>query len=410
VPFQNSVVHIPLPEIYDTSGQLIYATGDSKDVPGNTQMDILRFERDLAALSPDHVVRPVSAQAIGPKFGNGYVGTWTAAVERSFSDITASAAYVATVGVSLPRIDFPNAYGGADPTWARYTTFDAAGAANGGLGPIVAMTDRSHSSYNSLQTSVSKNSLRWGLGFQASYTFSKSIDDTSAVLGGFINSSSGTILQASPQDPNNIRGEKAPSTFDINHAFSFSAIQECRLDRVPGADRLGTRFTRGWQLLGMGTMLSGAPFTIFSGIQQTGAGANGADRPDQVGTPILSTSRTVREDYFGLGAENASFFSIPINVPGGTGPNDGRFGMLGRNTFRGPGFHSFDMSVIKNTPVGGSVNPERVVLQFRAEFFNIFNIVNFGLPANIVLGPGFGVINRTAGPSRQIQFSVKLLY
>jgi len=50
------------------------------------------------------------------------------------------------------------------------------------------------------------------------------------------------------------------------------------------------------------------------------------------------------------------------------------------------------------------------VLQFRAELFNIFNEVNFGLPSNIVLGSGFGVISRTAGPSRQIQFSLKLNY
>jgi hypothetical protein len=50
------------------------------------------------------------------------------------------------------------------------------------------------------------------------------------------------------------------------------------------------------------------------------------------------------------------------------------------------------------------------VLQFRAEFFNIFNLVNFGLPANIVSGPGFGQISRTAGTSRQIQFSLKILY
>jgi hypothetical protein len=56
---------------------------------------------------------------------------------------------------------------------------------------------------------------------------------------------------------------------------------------------------------------------------------------------------------------------------------------------------------------GGS---ERAVLQFRAEFFNVFNLVNFGLPSSIVLGPGFGVINRTAGSSRQIQFSLKVMY
>jgi hypothetical protein len=248
------------------------------------------------------------------------------------------------------------------------------------------------------------------LGFQASYTFSKSLDDTSAVLGGFVSGSSGTVLQTSAQNPNDLRSEKGPSTFDVTHAFSFSAIQELPLERASLLRALGTRVSRGWQLLGMASVASGSPFTIYSGIQQTGAGSNGADRPDQIGVPVLSTNRTIREDYFGLGSNNASLFSIPINLPGGTGPNSGRFGALGRNTFRGPAFHNVDLSVIKNTPMGAGANPERVVLQFRAEFFNVFNIVNFGLPANIVLGPGFGLISRTAGPSRQIQLSLKLLY
>jgi hypothetical protein len=97
---------------------------------------------------------------------------------------------------------------------------------------------------------------------------------------------------------------------------------------------------------------------------------------------------------------------VPINVPGGTGPSQGVFGTLGRDTFRGPAFHNLDVSLLKETPLGR----ESVKLQFRAEFFNVFNIVNFGLPANIVTGSGFGVINHTAGTSRQIQFSLKLLY
>ncbi len=50
------------------------------------------------------------------------------------------------------------------------------------------------------------------------------------------------------------------------------------------------------------------------------------------------------------------------------------------------------------------------MLQFRSEFFNIFNIVNMGLPANTIAGSGFGIISRTSGNSRQIQFSLKLLY
>jgi hypothetical protein len=53
---------------------------------------------------------------------------------------------------------------------------------------------------------------------------------------------------------------------------------------------------------------------------------------------------------------------------------------------------------------------ERADVQFRGEFFNIFNVVNMGLPANTIEGSGFGEISKTAGTSRQIQFSLKLIY
>jgi hypothetical protein len=149
---------------------------------------------------------------------------------------------------------------------------------------------------------------------------------------------------------------------------------------------------------------------VYSGIQQTGAGAGGADRPDLVSMPHFSTSRAVRDDYFGLGANNASFFNIPINVPGGTGPNQGVFGTLGRDTFRGPGYHDFDFAMIKDTPFGQRSGAELGTVEFRAEFFNLFNIVNFGLPSNIVRGSGFGMISKTSGTSRQIQFSLKVIY
>jgi hypothetical protein len=149
---------------------------------------------------------------------------------------------------------------------------------------------------------------------------------------------------------------------------------------------------------------------VYSGIQQTGVGAGGTDRPDLVAMPDFSTSRTIREDYFGRGANNSSFFSIPINLAGGTGPNQGYFGTLGRNTFRGPGFRDLDMALIKDTPFGHRGKGELGMVEFRAEFFNIFNIVDFGLPSNTVLGTGFGTISHTAGPSRQIQFSLKLIY
>ena len=152
------------------------------------------------------------------------------------------------------------------------------------------------------------------------------------------------------------------------------------------------------------------------GITPGGAGLGGADRPDLVSMPQVSTSRQVRADYFVQGDDNKSFFFVPISVPGGdtipggTGPHSGRFGTLGRNTFRGPAYHDFDFALIKDTPFGRRGNGEFGTLEFRAEFFNIFNIVNFGLPSNIVNGSGFGIISKTAGTSRQIQFSLKVIY
>jgi hypothetical protein len=220
----------------------------------------------------------------------------------------------------------------------------------------------------------------------------------------------GVILQTLPQDPWNPSAEKGPSTFDVTHVFTVSLIQLLPIDRIGFFRRFGRTLTRGWQFLNITTLMSGPPFTVFSGIQQTGAGAGGTDRPDQVAQPHFSTSRRVREDYFGRGVNNPSLFNIPINIPGGTGPNHGRFGTLGRDSFRGPGFHDFDVALIKDTPFGHRGNAELGTLEFRAEFFNVFNLVNFGLPSNILRGSGFGIISKTAGSSRQIQFSLKLIY
>ncbi len=406
VTFENSVSRFDLPPAYTVDGHPIFGTGNSREVPPNTEMDMQRFEDDLASVTPGHQVRPLNVFGNDRSFRNGYIATYTAGFDRDFGDIKWNTSYVATIGVGLAGMSYPNSYGGADPAFAPFTKFDAVGRVLGGYGPEFLLTNRSHSTFHSLQTGVQKTSTRAGLGFQASYTFSKSLDDVSAVLGGFFSGFSGTLQQTAPQDPWNLRAEKAPSTFDVRHVVSLSLVQELPFDRWWHANAMVRRVTSGWQLFGLATFTSGSPFTIYSGVQQTGVGSNGADRPDQVGRPALSTGRTVREDYFGQGADNASFFSIPINVPGGTGPNHGRFGTLGRDTFRGPAFHNFDVSLVKETPL----LREALKIQFRAEFFNVFNLVNFGLPANIVLGPGFGLINRTAGTSRQIQFSLKLLY
>lgn len=410
VPFLDAVKQFNLPPVYTPAGQLVFKTGRSTDVARNTPIDVLRFEQDLAALTPGQHPNPLNIFGMSKNFANGYIITYSAGLEHSFSSIDVTADYIATMGLKLAGTSYPNSFGGAEPAFAPFTVFDASGNAVGGFGPELMMDSRSHSTFHSLQIGASKTSARAGIGFQANYTLGKALDDSSVALAGYNLGAQGAILQGPPQNPWNPGAEKGPSTFDITQIFEFNLVQSLPFDRVAWLKPLGRKVTEGWQLMNITTLTSGSPFSVFSGVQQTGAGSGGADRPDQVASPVLSTSRAVREDYFGRGANNASFFSIPLNLPGGTGPNHGRFGTLGRDTFRGPGFHDLDFSLIKDTPFGRRGNAEAATLEFRAEVFNAFNVVNFGLPSNIVRGSGFGIINRTSGPSRQIQFSLKLLY
>jgi hypothetical protein len=409
VPFENAVATLQLPPVYTTSGQLAFPTGRTTDVAPNTELDVPRFQTDLSALTPGHQPQPLAVFGTPSDLPNGYIENFTAGIEQKFNDVVVNVAYVGTAGVKLVGAVSPNSYSGASPEFAPFTQFDSGGNIVGGYGPETLVGTPSHSTYHALQVSVSKNSARRGLGFESSYTFSKSLDDSSAVVFSFSGPAS-TVIQALPQNPWNPGADKGPSTFDISQAFSGSVIQLLPLQRVNFLHPLGNKFLAGWQVLNITTLTSGSPFSVYSGIQQTGVGSAGAERPDQIAVPDFSTHRTVREDYFGRGTSNAAFFNIPIGVPGGTGPNQGRFGTLGRNTFRGPGYSDLDMALIKDTTLSRHAGSEPATLEFRAEFFNAFNLVNFGLPSNIVSGSGFGIINHTAGTSRQIQFSLKLLF
>jgi hypothetical protein len=406
--FQLTSAELPHP--YTPGGEDILPSGNTKAIAPNTVMDVDRYEQAVAGLTPGGVVSDLALQGLDSNFGNGTLYTWTAGLERKFGNLTADASYVGTAAERLPRFSYPNAYPGADPAFAPLTKFDSSGNVAGGFGSENMMTATAHSTYHALQTSLSGAVGHGGPGIQASYTWSKSIDDTSAVFGG--TGSTGAVAQASPQNPYDTHPEKGPSAFDVNHGFGVSVAQDLHLESVNFLHAVSKKVTDGWELLSISSISSGSPFTVFSGIQQTGAGSNGVDRPDQIAKPHLSTARQNRQDYFGDGADNAAdFFSIPIHVAGGTGPNQGRFGALGRNTFRGPAFYNFDFALIKDTPFGTRRSgTERVDLQYRAEFFNLFNIVTMGLPANILDGSGFGEISKTAGNSRQIQFSLKLIY
>ena len=391
-----------LPKTYTPQGVDVFASGSSKAVAPNTVMDVNRYEQDMAALTPGHGVSDLTLSAIDRSFDNATLYTWTLGLERKMGNLTADASYVGTAAVKLPQTSYPNAYSGADPAFATHTTFDGAGNVTGGFGTENVITATAHSSYHALQTSLYGTVAHGGPGIQASYTWGKSIDDTSGVI----------VAPVAPQNPYDTHPEKGPSSFDVTNSFGLSVAQDLHLDSEQMLRPIDRKVTGGWELLSISGISSGSPFTVFSGIQQTGAGSGGVDRPDQIAIPHLSTARAVRQDYFGHGASNAAdFFSIPIHVAGGTGPNQGVFGTLGRNTFRGPAFYNYDFALIKSTPFGRRQNgAELVSLQFRGEFFNLFNLVTMGLPADILNGPGFGEISKTAGNSRQIQFSLKLIY
>ena len=409
-----------LPNAYTPQGANIFASGKTTTVAPNTVMDVNRYEQDVAALTPHGVVSALNLSGIDRSFSNGRLYTWTAGLERKFGNLTADVGYVGTAGVKLPRYSFPNASPGATPAFAPHTEFNAAGDVIGGFGVENVIVNDAHSTYHALQTSLSGTIAHGGPGVQASYTWGKSIDDTSQVLGG--TGSTGAVASGFSQNPYDTRPEKGPSAFDITNGFNLSVAQDLHLDSAQFLSGISKKATGGWELLSITSLSSGAPFTVFSGIQQTGAGSNGVDRPNQIAVPHLSTARKNRQDYFGEGSDNGvDIFAIPVHVAGGTGPNQGVFGTLGRNSFRGPAYYDYDFALIKSTPFGRRKSgAERVDLQFRSEFFNLFNIVDMGLPSNILqvnrdtgkilTGTGFGEISKTANNSRQIQFSLKLIY
>jgi hypothetical protein len=121
----------------------------------------------------------------------------------------------------------------------------------------------------------------------------------------------------------------------------------------------------------------------------------GANRPDQVASAELPSGQRTIYQYF-----NVAAFVQPPN-------NSFRFGNAGRNTIRGPSLENFDFSLFKNFKIR-----EHVKLQFRGEFFNVFNHPNFGQPATQVGAATIGTITSLAANTtmRQSQLGLKLLW
>jgi len=158
----------------------------------------------------------------------------------------------------------------------------------------------------------------------------------------------------------------------------------------------------GWTFSGITTAYSGPPFTVYEGqdvaLIGTGTALGGTQYAQQNGAPL-------RLSHPSRGAMVAQFFNTSAFVPVNLVP-PGMIGNSGRNIISGPALSNTDFAVLKNFAF-----KEHYRAQFRAEAFNAFNQVNFGLPiATVNSGPGvFGSIP-SASPGRVIQFALKLLW
>ena len=318
-----------------------------------------------------NIARPagLAPQSIAHDFTNAYLQSWNVNVQHElFRHLALSVGYFGSKGTHLiSRRNLNQPINGVRP----FGTLSQSSPILPGtsLGNITQVESGGNSSYNGLWINGSQRFAR-GLQFQASYTWSKSLDYNSFSTGGIVG-----------QDSYNLRGDHGLSDFDVRHRFVFSGIYDLPLR--------GHLCLDGWQLAAIVQLQSGSPINIVTS-NTTVNGIGNTLRPDVTG-PI--TMLNTVETWF----DTSRFTAVP------------RFGNLGRNVVIGPGFNNTDLAIIKNTKLN-----ETVRMQFRVEFFDLFNHANFGTPGTIVGTPAFGQITSTrfqtgeSGSSRQIQFAMKI--
>jgi hypothetical protein len=252
-----------------------------------------------------------------------------------------------------------------------------------------------NSSYNALQLDVSHR-FRKGLQFRANYTWSKDLDMNSALTTAQANNQPQMVL-----DRNDLHRDWGPSAYNVPNLVNLSGTYELPFGRgrrwADSFGGFGNRLVSGWQFNTIVTLESGFPFTPVIGSNRSGDGDTRIpDRPSvnpAFSGPVVEGNPN---QWF-----NPDAFILPT---------PGTYGNVGRGVYSGPGLANVDASLFKDTVIR-----ERVNLQFRAEFFNLLNRVNFATPNTTVfsgssISPSAGLITTTNTTSRQIQFGLKLLF
>jgi hypothetical protein len=266
------------------------------------------------------------------------------------------------------------------------------------FGIIQLVQDGANGNYNALSFKATRRFTK-GFSVISSYTWSKSIDDTSG-----IRSQSYDVLF--PQNSYCIACERALSAFDVRHRAVISALYDLPIGKgqmLNISNPVLNTVVGGWQAGGILTLQTGLPGTLtIGGVDNASTGEGGYDRPNTTGaSPYLSSPTPSR--YLSL----APYSEAPA----------GQFGTVGRNTIEGPGIFNLDFEVHKQIRMPYN---EHHSLQFRLEAFNVLNHANWSMPnLNILSGAvqpglpatfahqGFGVSTGTATSMRQVQLGLK---
>ncbi len=250
-----------------------------------------------------------------------------------------------------------------------------------------------NANYNGLEVKLEKRYSR-GYQFLIGYSWSKTIDmDTNDQGGG------------ASDNPYNYRTMRGPSNIDVGQHFVASFVLDLPFGKgkriANTSSPVLNAFIGGWQLAGIVTFQGGFPFTPTLGsADPTNSGRQYGTRPNVIGTGAVANPN--RNQWF-----NVADFAIPAQYT---------IGNAGRNILRGPGLANQDLSLHKDFHF-----TERTYLQFRAEYFNAFNVTNLANPngfptltsdsgANIDLPAVAGKIFRTSTPARIGQLALKLYF
>jgi hypothetical protein len=342
---------------------------------GRTDFDTIRVDKIGAKDAPFPL--PVLAETFDDRYETPLQYNWNLTLEREIMpDWLARAGYVGSAS-NYGRRGFQLNPADASIPGATTGNTDARRIFRyAGYGQINQQAEDRRSNYHSMQLSLQKR-FSSGFTFRAAHTWSKA-------LGNYENNPVPWYL------PGGDTFSYGPMDIDRRHRFVMSWVWD--LPTTGSSNGFVRQLVNGWQWTGSGQYQTGSPLTIESGRDNSLDGI-GDDRAKLTGEPIEPAAGADKRVIF-----NAAAFAR----------NDlGTFGTVGQGTLTGPHIYSFDMGILKRFAI-----TERVNLQFRSEFFNIFNQVNFANP-NTSFGGGFGTstaVHSFAGDPRIIQFGLKLTF